>query len=74
MFQILLNERKGNPSAVDAFFASHPLEENRIADTKAQIARYDQSRLRGLTEDTPEFQEFRRRVKALPPSPKPKGS
>jgi predicted Zn-dependent protease len=74
MFQILLEERKGNPSAVDAFFASHPLEEDRIAATKAEIAKYDPGKLRGLTEDTREFQEFRRRVKALPPPPKPKGS
>ena len=27
MFRILLNERKTNPGALDAFFASHPLEE-----------------------------------------------
>jgi predicted Zn-dependent protease len=36
MFKILLEERKSNPSAVDAFFASHPLEEDRIAATEAQ--------------------------------------
>ncbi len=74
MFRILLDERQGNPSAVDAFFASHPLEEDRITATKAQIARYSPSALKGLTRDTPTFQTFRRRLQALPPSPKPKGS
>jgi len=72
MFRILLAERKSNPSAVDAFFASHPLEEDRIAATQAEIGRYSPSQLRGLSKDTPAFQTFRRRLLALPPSPAPK--
>lgn len=69
MFQILLNERKSNPGALDAFFATHPMEEDRIAATKALIARYPASQLRGLTKDTRDFQSFRSRLKSLPPSP-----
>jgi predicted Zn-dependent protease len=69
MFEILLAERKTNPSGVDAFFATHPLEEDRIATTRAQIASYSASQLRGLTKDTPEFQSFKRRLMSLPPSP-----
>lgn len=72
MFQILLDERKSNPSAVDAFFASHPLEEDRIASTKAQIAKYSPSALRGLTQDTPAFQNFKKRLEGLPRAPEPK--
>jgi predicted Zn-dependent protease len=72
MFRILLDERKSNPSAVDAFFASHPLEEDRITATKAQIATYPPAQLAGLTRDTPEFQAFKRRLMGLPPSPVPK--
>jgi predicted Zn-dependent protease len=72
MFRILLDERKANPGAVDAFFASHPLEEDRIAATRAQIATYPAAQVRGMTRDTPEFQAFKRRVMALPPSPPPK--
>jgi predicted Zn-dependent protease len=72
MFRILLDERKTNPTAVDAFFASHPLEEDRITATRAQIATYPPAQLQGLTRDTPEFQAFKRRVMALPPSPPPK--
>lgn len=72
MFQILLDERKANPSAVDAFFASHPLEEDRIGATRAQIATYPAGSLKGLTKDTPAFQDFRRRLQSLPPSPAPK--
>lgn len=69
MFQILLAERANNPSAVDAFFATHPLEQDRIAATRAQIASYQAAQLRGLTKDTPEFQNFKRRLQSLPASP-----
>ncbi len=72
MFRILLSERQSNPGALDAFFASHPLEESRITATEAQIATYPASQLQRLTKDTPAFQTFRRRLLALPPSPKPK--
>lgn len=72
MFQILLDERKSNPSAVDAFFSSHPLEEDRITATRAQIAKYPQSTLNGLTKDTPAFQNFKKRLEGLPRAPEPK--
>jgi predicted Zn-dependent protease len=72
MFRILLSERQSNPNAVDAFFASHPLEEDRITATEALIARYPASQIQRLTKDTPAFQTFRRRMLALPPSPPPK--
>jgi beta-barrel assembly-enhancing protease len=72
MFRTLLGERQRNPGAVDAFFASHPLEESRIAATEAQIATYSASQLQRLTRDTQAFQSFRRRLLALPPPPKPK--
>lgn len=72
MFRTLLSARQTNPGAVDAFFASHPLEENRIAATEAQIATFPASQLQRLTKDSPAFQSFRRRLLALPPSPTPK--
>jgi predicted Zn-dependent protease len=72
MFRILLKERQTNPGALEAFFASHPLEEDRITATEAQIAAYPASQLQRLTKDTPAFQTFRRRLLALPPSPPPK--
>ena len=72
MFKILLAERATNPSAVDAFFATHPLEEDRITATNAQIAAYPASQLRNLTIDTQAFQQFKRRLAAMPPSPTPK--
>ncbi len=73
MFRILLEERKERPGGVESFFLSHPVEESRIAATQALIAKYPATQLRGLTKDSPNFQAFRTRLKALPPSPPPKG-
>jgi len=66
MFQILLKERKASPGTLDAFFASHPMEESRIADTRRLIATYPNAETTGLTRDTPNFQAFKRRLMSLP--------
>ncbi|HEY7569691.1 MAG TPA: M48 family metallopeptidase [Gemmatimonadaceae bacterium] len=66
MFRTLLNERRSQPTAVDAWFRTHPLEEDRIAQTQAQIARFPASRLRGLRVDAPAYQQFRSRLVSLP--------
>jgi predicted Zn-dependent protease len=73
MFQILIDERNTNPSAVEGMFATHPLEEDRIAATQAMIAQYDPAIIRSLATDSPNFQRFKARVKSLPPSPTPRG-
>ena len=66
MFQILLDERKARPGALDAFFQTHPMEESRIAASRAQIAAINPAVLRTLTKDSPRYQEFRKRLLALP--------
>lgn len=75
MLQKLLDERKTQPGGVDAWFRSHPYEEERIAYTKLLIDRQfkDQpNALPLLTRDTPLFREFRDRVGKLPPAQKAK--
>lgn len=69
MFRILLSERQSNPSSLDAFFATHPLEEARITATSQQIAAYPPAQLRNLKVDSDAFQQMRRRLAALAPSP-----
>jgi predicted Zn-dependent protease len=66
MFERLLEERRTRPDAVSGFFSTHPLEEDRIAATRATISRIDPAILRGLTVDTPNFETFKRRVASLP--------
>jgi predicted Zn-dependent protease len=72
MFQILIDERQSNPSAVEGWFATHPLEEDRIAATRALIAQYDPAILRSLATDSRNFQSFKARLRSLPPSPTPR--
>ncbi|HET7459085.1 MAG TPA: M48 family metallopeptidase [Gemmatimonadaceae bacterium] len=74
LFEILIAERRTSPTIVDAFFASHPLEEKRVADAERVIGGLDPSSLRGLVKDTPAFQAFKRRLAQLPPSPAPRGA
>ena len=69
MFRILLDERSRAPGGVDAWFSSHPLEEDRIAATEALIARIDPAILATLTTDSRNFQLFKQRVASLPPPP-----
>jgi predicted Zn-dependent protease len=69
MFRILLDERQRSPSSVSSWFATHPLEEDRIRETQAIIAKIDPAILRGLTKDSQSFQAFKQRVRALPAAP-----
>jgi predicted Zn-dependent protease len=72
MFQILIDERQANPSSVEGWFATHPLEEDRITATRQLIAAYDPAILRSLAVDSRNFQNFKARLRSLPPSPTPR--
>ena len=69
MFQILLDERNRSPGSVESWFATHPLEENRIRDTEASIAKMSPAVLQSLTKDSKSFQSFKSRIRSLPPAP-----
>lgn len=71
MFEKLIEERGARPAGVEAWFSTHPLEEDRVADTNAMIAKIDPLILQSLTRDTQNFHDFRQRVQSLPPSPEP---
>jgi beta-barrel assembly-enhancing protease len=71
MFRKLLEERERRPAAVEAWFSTHPLAEDRIAETQAMIDAIDPIILQSLTVDSPNFQAFKRRLQSLPPSPAP---
>jgi len=74
MFRILLRERERNPGALEGFFLTHPLAEDRITETESLIAAYPASALRGLEEDEAAFRSIRQRLRALPPAPPPRKS
>jgi predicted Zn-dependent protease len=58
MFEKLLAQRQGSPGAVEQFFSTHPLTEERIKDARNRAAQIGN---RGIV-DEPEFQDAKRRV------------
>jgi beta-barrel assembly-enhancing protease len=66
MFRILLKEREQRPAGMQGWFSTHPLEEDRVRASEAEIARLPAASLRGLRADSDRFQQFRRRVISLP--------
>jgi predicted Zn-dependent protease len=66
LFHTLIAERKSNPSGMEAFFASHPVEESRVAATEAEIGQLDPGILRLTTRDSRAYQSFKTRLASLP--------
>lgn len=71
LFRRLIEERRTSPLRIEAFFASHPLEEDRIRATEREIQAIDPAQLQGLQRDDPSYQEFRKVLDALPHPPEP---
>lgn len=69
MFRTLLEERERNPTIFDTFFGSHPVEESRVQTTDSLVSAIPADSLTGVESDSPAYQTFRSRLKALPPSP-----
>jgi predicted Zn-dependent protease len=72
MFQKLIAERRSRPGAVEAWFRTHPLEEDRIALVQARINQIPRTTLAALGTDTRNFHIFKARLQSLPPSPPPR--
>jgi len=72
MFRKLLDERKNRPAGVEAWFLTHPLEEDRITAVQARINQLPQGTLARLGTDTRNFHTFKSRIQSLPPSPPPR--
>lgn len=72
MFQKLIAERKARPGAVESWFLTHPLEEDRINAVQALINQVPPARLAQLGTDTRNFHSFKARLQSLPPSPPPR--
>jgi predicted Zn-dependent protease len=70
LFQVLVEQRKFQPTVVDGWFASHPLEESRIQAAKRLIATLGADHQGGLVQDSPDYRSFRDRVKNLPEPPR----
>ncbi|HEY8164712.1 MAG TPA: M48 family metallopeptidase [Gemmatimonadaceae bacterium] len=70
MFNKLIAERRTRPSAVEGWFATHPLEEDRVAAIQARINQLGPTRLAQLRRNSSNYTAFRARIRSLPPSPR----
>jgi beta-barrel assembly-enhancing protease len=68
-FQKLLQDQQRRPSAVEQWFATHPLTQERVQNTQAAINALPPAQRQNLTTDTQAYQQFRARVRQLPPPP-----
>ena len=69
MFSKLLRDRERQPDVVSGWFASHPLEEDRITVVRRVIAASPAAGSARRSTDEPEFHAFQARLQALPPPP-----
>ena len=69
LFNRLLEERRRAPARIEVFFASHPLEEDRIVATEREIEAIAPSLPPGLRQDDPSYQAFKEHLARLPRAP-----
>ena len=66
LFEVLMAQREREPTIVDGWFSTHPLEESRIDHSRELIERSGASEAAGLMQDIPSYREFKRRVESYP--------
>jgi predicted Zn-dependent protease len=66
LFEVLLSARQSQPGLVEGWFATHPLEEDRIDNARRLIANAGAEGAGGLLKQLPSYVEFKRRLAALP--------
>lgn len=70
LFEVLMRQREREPTIVDEWFSTHPLEESRIDHSRGLIERSGAGEVSGLMQDLPSYAEFKRRVSLLPEPPR----
>jgi predicted Zn-dependent protease len=68
-FQRLLEADRNGSSDLLAWFSTHPVTEERIADTEAMVAQLPPSAVERAAVDLPQFAQMRERLATLPPPP-----
>jgi len=65
MFERLAAARAADPTALDSWFGSHPLEESRVATTSELVSTIGPARLDSLASDDPSFAVFQEAVRGI---------
>lgn len=68
-FEELIAERERTPSALEQWFSTHPLTEERIDAAEARIAQLPAGSLNGLIMDSDNFKRVQSRLRSMPPPP-----
>lgn len=68
-FQKLLQEQQRAPSRVEQWFATHPLTQERVENTRQAIEAIPAAQRANLTTNTQAYQQFQARVRQLPAPP-----
>lgn len=63
-FEELIAERKRAPSALEQWFSTHPLTEERIANTQRMVSQVPAAQLRGLQTNSTAFTNFKARMRS----------
>ena len=71
LFEVLMEQRKTEPTIVDGWFSTHPLEESRIQQARRLIAAKGADNVAGLVQNIPSYAAFRKAVSSLPEPPPP---
>lgn len=69
-FKELIEVRERQPSAVEQWFSTHPLTEERIVETRQVIARIPESTLERLTVNSQSYESFKARLRDYRQPPK----
>jgi predicted Zn-dependent protease len=66
MFEKLLAESRSSPSALATWFSTHPTTQDRIDQTRRNIAQLNPQQLQGLRSSDPTYDQLKNRLRQLP--------
>lgn len=70
MFELLVSLQNRSPGLLESWFSTHPTTQDRIEHTRAVIARYPASQLRGLSSSSSGYNSLKSRLRSLPAAPR----
>jgi len=68
-FEQLMQEQQSRPGGVEQWFATHPLTQERVENTRAAVQAIPAAQRQNLTTNNQAFQQFQARVRQLPAPP-----
>ena len=70
MFELLMQQQRNSPSALEQWFSTHPTTQERIAHTQQLVSSIPASQRQNLTTNTTAYNTFKSRLRSLPAAPR----